>query len=47
VRAKCAERHGEKAKCRSNANKYNHSLLFTEAFHFSESLNSILRLHSA
>jgi hypothetical protein len=42
VRAECAERHGEKAKCRGNANKYNHFLLlFTEVFHSSESLNPI------
>ena len=48
VRAECAECDREKAKCRGNSSKCEHlSLLFTEAFHFSGSLNSILRLHSA
>ena len=48
VRAECAEGDREKAKGRGNSSKHNHfSLLFTKAFHFSESLNSILRLHSA
>jgi hypothetical protein len=48
VRAECAERDREKAKGRSNSSKCDHfSLLFTEAFHFSGSINSILRLHSA
>ncbi len=30
VRAECAERHGEKAKCRGNANKYNHFLCYLQ-----------------
>jgi len=48
VRAECAEGDREKAKCRGNSSKCDHfSLLFTEAFHFSVSLNFILRLHSA
>ena len=39
VRAECTERNREKAKCRGNSTKCDHfSLLFTEAFHFSESL---------
>ena len=48
VRAECPEGDREKAKGRGNSSKCDHfSLLFTEAFHFSGSLNSILRLHSA
>ena len=30
VRAERAERHGEKAKCRGNANKYNHFLCYLQ-----------------
>jgi len=30
VRAECAERHGEKAKGRGNANKYNHFLWYLQ-----------------
>ena len=48
VRAKCAEGDRQKAKGRGDSSKRDHfSLLFTKAFHFSGSLNSILRLHSA
>jgi hypothetical protein len=47
VRAECAKRHGEEAKGRGNANKYDHfPLLFIEAFHSSESLNLICRTSS-
>ena len=48
VRAECAEGDRQKAKGRGNSSKHNRFLwLFTKAFHFSESLNPILRLHSA